>query len=277
MESGARRRRRMPRPRLRSPLRPRRLLRPAAAVAVSLALLPSCEPGAVVVRGTGAPVQERRAFRHAERLVVEGGLDVTVRVVGNGEGPLPRFSSGGESILWIEAPEDIVHLVEHVVSGDQLTLRTRDGVRLDPVPSVELTVRRLVELTALGSGEIDLEVGDEENEGGPPMAERLSIVARGSVDMRALGTVGALEVTQEGSGDLRLERLRAAQLRHTSRGAGDTWVHVDGPVEVELLGSCDLHIAGDAVVERIETHGSGEVHRVEIRPTRASGDARSPR
>ena len=218
-------------------------------------------------------MQERREFRPVERVTVEGGLEVTVHVVGDGDGPLAPFSRGGGSFLWVEAPEDIVHLVEHIVSGEQLTLRVREGLRLDPIPDLELTVRRLTELEATGSGEVDLQLGAETPPGAPPMCDRLRIVARGSVDMRGSGSVGALEILQEGSGDLRLDGLRAGALRHTSRGSGNAWARVDGPVEVELLGSCDLHLSGAAVIERLDARGAGEV----VRSTRESGDSRNPR
>ncbi|MEE2940679.1 MAG: DUF2807 domain-containing protein [Planctomycetota bacterium] len=258
---------------MRAPSHLERLRAGALFAAGTLALLAACTRPVAVIHGSGAPVQERREFRPVERVTVEGGLELTVHVVGSGDGPLAPFSRGGGSLLWIEAPDDIVHLVEHVVTGDHLTLRVRDGLRLDPVPSLELTVRRLAVLEANGAGEVDLRAGAASATGSPPMCERLRIVARGSVGVRGRGTVGALEILQEGSGDLRLERLRAGALLHRSRGSGNAWVHVDGPVEVELLGSCDLHVSGDAVFERIDARGDGEV----IRPTRGSDDARSPR
>ena len=250
-----------------------RLHAAAMTAAGTVALISACTAQAPVVHGSGAPVQERREFRPVERVTVGGGLELTVHVVGSGDGPLARFSQGGDSFLWIEAPEDIVHLVEHVVSGDHLTLRVRDGLRLDPVPNLELTVRRLAELEARGAGEVDLRMGGEAAAGAPPMCEDLRIVARGSADVRGSGTVGSLEILQEGAGDLRLERLRASALRHRSHGSGNTWALVDGPVEVELLGSCDLHLSGDATIERIDVQGDGEV----LRPTPGSGDGRSPR
>ena len=245
----------------------------AAAILGITALLGSCTEQSLVVHGSGAPVQERREFRPVERVTVEGGLELTVQVVGNGDGPLAPFSRGGGSFLWVEAPEDIVHLVEHVVTGDHLTLRVREGLRLDPIPDLELTVRRLTELEALGSGDVELRLGRDDSPGSPPMCDRLRIVARGSVDVRGSGSVGALEILQEGSGDLRLDGLRAGALRHTSRGSGNAWARVDGPVEVELLGSCDLHLSGAAVIERLDARGAGEV----VRSTRESGDSRSPR
>lgn len=249
-------------------------LRAGAVALLAMGVLSaSCAEESLVIHGSGAPVQERRELRPVERVTVEGGLELTVKVVGDGDGPLAPFSRGGSSFLWIEAPEDIAHLVEHIVSGDHLTLRVREGLRLDPMPDLELTVRRLTELVALGSGEVDLQLGAETPSGAPPMCDRLRIVARGSVDMRGSGSVGALEISQGGSGDLRLDGLRAGALRHTSRGSGNAWARVDGPVEVELLGTCDLHLSGAAVIERIETRGDGEV----VRSTRGSGDSRSPR
>lgn len=248
--------------------------RARALVAVGgAALLAACTRPVTVVHGSGASVQERRALRPVERVTVEGGLELTVHVVGSGDGPLASFSRGGDSYLWIDAPEDILHLIQHVVTGDHLTLRVRDGLRLDPVPSLELTVRRLAELEASGTGEVDLRVGGAPAPGSPPMCERLRIVARGSIDVRGSGTVGALEILHDGSGELHLERLRAGALRHRSGGSGDAWAFVDGPVEVELLGSSDLHLGGGAVIERLDARGDGKV----VRPTRESGDARTPR
>lgn len=245
----------------------------AVVLLAMTALLVACSRETSVIHGSGARVQERREFRPVERVTVEGGLELAVRVVGSGDGPLAPFSRGGGSYLWVEAPEDIVHLVEHVVSGDHLTLRVRDGLRLDPIPDLELTVRRLTEVEALGAGEVELQLGGEVQAGSPPMCEQLRIVARGSADMRGSGTVGALTILQEGSGELRFDRILAEALKHTSRGSGNVWACVDGPVEVELLGSCDLHLSGDAVIERLDVRGAGEV----VRSTRESGGARSPR
>lgn len=211
-------------------------------------------------------VQEKRTLRPVERITVEGSLDLSLRVVGTGEERLPRFSSGGEAVLWIEATEDLLGFVEHEVDGNRLVLRTRGGVRLDPPPSLELTVRRLTELEARGRSDVILDLG-EPAEGSPPLTERLALRTSGSVDVRGRGSVAVLDIQQLGSGDLRLGDVRAGRLHHSAKGSGTAWVHVEDTVDVELLGSCDLHLAGPASIERQVTRGSCEV----IRPTRRDG------
>lgn len=244
------------------------------AALAGLALV-ACGRPAEVVRGRGPLVQQRRTFRPVEEVVVRGDVDLWVRVIGDGHGPLPRHASGVEAVLWIEAPEDLLGLVEVAVDGDRLLLGPADGARLDPVPSLELTVSRLRVLSAEGRGEVRLAFGEGAGFG-PPMVDAFHLRVEGSVDVRGAGSVGALRIEQVGSGDLHLGGLLATSLVHRARGSGDTWVRVDGAVDVDLEGSGDLYLSGDARVEARRERGSGEV----VFGPRAGGSdpaARAPR
>lgn len=227
-------------------------------VAVAVLLLAACTEPDEVVRGRGALVQQRRTFRPVEEVVVRGDVDLAVRVIGDGEGPLPRHASGVEAVLLVEAPEDLLHLVEVAVEGDRLFLGPAGGVRLDPVPSIELTVSRLRSLTAEGRGEVRVAFGAASGFGAP-MVEAFALRVTGSVDVRATGAVGSLSIEQAGSGDLHLGGLGAGALHHRSRGSGDAWVWVNGPVEVDLEGSGDLHLSGEPRWLARRERGSGEV------------------
>ena len=120
-------------------------------------------------------------------------------------------------------------------------------------------MRRLTEVEARGAGEVDLRMGDEVAAGVGSDEQRLRIVARGERRRARGGSVGALDPPGR-FGDLRLERLRAGALVHeASSGSGGRLGPRGRPGPWRLLGTCDLHLGGDAVIERIDARGDGEV------------------
>ena len=208
----------------------------------------------MVVRGTGSIVQERRPLRHTDRVVLEGELDVSIDLVA-----AQSASVGGvrDTVVWIEGANDLLEYVEtEVVDGSELHVRYRDGVRLDPTPTIEIQCGRLVRLAALGAGTVRVQgLGAGVRDG-----EHVRVEAHGAVDVRGSGAVDRLVLVQTGAAELHLSKVAAREVEHSSTGAGDAWIHATDRVTTSLRGACDLHLKGDATGEQ-SVVGVGQVHR----------------
>lgn len=228
-----------------------------ALVPLMGAAMVSCSDSVAVTRGVGAIVQEQRTLRPIQSVEVNGGIDLTIHVRGDGDqGRLP-IATKRDTLVWIDAPEDLIPLVIVEPRGSVLRVGPKDGVRLDPIPTVEVYTDRLVSVVADGAG--DVRVTMDLLEGGT--IPELSLLSRGAVDFHGEGRLGRLVVDQSGSGDMHLENLAASVAEIHSSGSGDVWADVSGRVRVRLTGACDLFLTGTAVVEELEILGSGKVHR----------------
>ncbi|QDV07145.1 hypothetical protein Poly30_26640 [Planctomycetes bacterium Poly30] len=214
--------------------------------------------GPTVIRGSGPVVQEQRTFRPIERIELRGRVDLSVLVLPSEEGALLE-STGPETVVFLEGASDLLSWVETTLDGTTLTLRFRDDVRLDPLPSIEVQTARLLGISSVGSGDVRLS-------GVTSFATRgsaLSIAMTGSGDLAAEGAVDTLEVRHVGSGDLDLRHLRSRTASYSGLGSGDAWVHVKDSLRSRLTGTGDLYLLGDVPDERVdsETIGSAELRR----------------
>ncbi len=226
---------------------------PLAFVVALAAVVTGCSDGTVVIRGAGSIVQERRQLRHTDEIVLSGELDVIVRLV-----PASDAATGGntDAVVWIEGASDLIDHVRTIMHGSSVHVDYRDGVRLDPLPTIEIQCSRLRVLSARGTGTVrisDLGIGLRPG-------ETCEIDARGTVDIRASGEVESLVLRQMGAADLHFADVIAGTVDHSSAGNGDAWIHATDHVTTSILGSTDLFVTGTAtVVESIA--GGGQVHR----------------
>lgn len=227
---------------------------------LSLGATTGCGPdGPKVIHGTGPVIRQQREYRPADTIKVEGYTDLVIEVLPLGPGALPE-DSGGPTVVYLEGAADLLDWVETDLSGDTLSISFRDGVRLDPLPSIEVHTSYLVELESLGSGEVRLSGLSPSSTHGEP----LGLQFMGSADLQAEGTVGELRVEQIGSGDLDLRGLQCASTHYSGLGSGDVWVHVTESLSASLKGSGDLYLHGTVPDERVETSvlGGGKIIRV---------------
>lgn len=217
----------------------------------------SCSDPVAVTRGVGAIVQERRNLRPIDAIEVHGGIDLSIKV-GPGIGDaLSPTSSEPETLVWIDAPEDLIPLVVIETHGSTLRIGPKDGARLDPVPTIEVYTSRLVSVVADGSGEVRLVMAAPDGK----LRPTLSLTSRGAVDFQAKGQVGEIVVEQSGAGDMHLGGLTASVARISSSGSGDVWADASKRAQVSLKGSCELYLTGTATIEKQVVLGSGKIHR----------------
>lgn len=247
---------------------PRR--RAALALAAPLVALPfgvaaaglvGCGEGRVVVRGTGDIVQEQRRIRPTDAVVVEGDIDLAIRLVP----PVTWTGSARDSVVWVEGARDLVDYVETVVVGSELLVRVRDDARLDPVPSIEIQSTGLRRVAAIGSGIVRIDgvgVGIDGD-------DAFTIEAVGSVGVYANGSVDALVLRQAGAADLHLENVEARVIDHSAAGSGDAWIYATEEVRTAVGGAADVHVYGPARIVP-SVGGAGKVRRA----TKVADDSR---
>ena len=203
-------------------------------------ILAACGPdGPRVIHGTGTVDRELRDFLPLQRIQVEGYTDLAIEVLPMEPGQLAE-SSGPGTFVYLEGAEDLLPWVETDVSGDTLIISFREGVRLDPLPSIEVQVGYLVELTSYGSGEIRLTGLTPRSTRGEP----LKLQFTGSADLHAQGEVDDLEIEQIGSGNLDLRGLKSRSADYSGLGSGEVWVYATESVNASVKGSGDLYVHG---------------------------------
>lgn len=221
------------------------MIRPA------LALLSAGLLSAMVVTGCGVrfddgpSVSETRPVAPFERISVQGSTDVDVRL---GERASVVVRGGKETVDEVRTEVRDGTLVIEQDDHDTLTL---DGQRL----RVEVVVPRLVSADVRGSGDLDVDLGDER-------VTALDLSIQGSGDVTASGRVSTLHAAVDGSGDLQLDELRAADAAVSIEGSGDAGVRVDHALRATIAGSGDIAYAGDPVVHS-DVEGSGDLSRID--------------
>lgn len=130
-------------------------------------------------------------------------------------------------------------------SGDIVADGRVDAMVLETLGSGDMNLKALsstgAEVSMAGSGDIHL---------GKIEGSRLSIITRGSGDVRAIGSAGLVDVTVEGSGDVDLSKLKATDATVTIRGSGDVALACERTLKIEQLGTGDVRHTGAAQVTR---------------------------
>ncbi|MFT5735033.1 MAG: hypothetical protein ACJAZN_001978 [Planctomycetota bacterium] len=232
--------------------------------AVVIGSLASCDGnGPKVIQGSGPVVREQRTRRPIERIHVEGYVDLSIEILPSEKGSLPE-SNGPDTLIFLEGASDLLGWVETELEGDILRIRFRDGVRLDPLPSIEVQTGHLVELSTLGSGDVHLRHVQ-------PLATRgaaLALKVTGSGDIHADGALHALEIQHIGSGDLDLRKLISGTVTYSGLGSGDAALHVEETLTSSLNGSGDLTLYGPVPEERVTSSVLGSCELIRIRVPR---------
>lgn len=219
----------------------------------ALALLSAGLLSAMVVTGCGVrvddgpSVSQTRAVAPFERISVHGSTDVDVRL---GQRASVVVRGGKDTVDEVRTDVRDGTLVIERDDRDTLTL---DGQRL----RVEVVVPRLASGEVDGSGDLDVDLGAE------PL-EALELSIQGSGDVTASGRVRKLQAAVNGSGDLHLDDLRAADAAVSIEGSGDADVRVDRALRATIAGSGDIAYAGDPQI-RSDVEGSGDLSRIDRR------------
>jgi hypothetical protein len=234
--------------------------RAARVLALGLATLVfwSCDD---VVTGSGHVIEE-------ERLVSGFG---GVRLDTEGDILLMQGETEG---LAIEAEDNIVAELITEVIADQLVIRTRPDIELEPTRPIiyRITIANVRSLAIDGSGSIladgvetdELELGiDGSGEIALEAlrANRIQTTIDGSGDIVLSGVVDREVVEIDGSGNYDALELQARSGHAGIDGSGAVRMYVTDELSVDIDGSGDVLVKGEARLSS-SVRGSGEVRRV---------------
>ncbi len=153
----------------------------------------------------------------------------------------------------MEGANDLLRLVETKIVDDTLVIRFKDGVRLDPLPSIEVHTTHLVALESRGDGDLRLQ-------GVVPSCTRgqvLELTLKGSGDVRGDGSLERLSIQHLGSGDVDLRALNAETIDYAGYGSGDARLCASEALESNTYGCGDLFIYGTVPDERMKVSPVG--------------------
>jgi hypothetical protein len=215
------------------------LLATAALLAGLLILLPGCII-TTGVEGSGNRVSEERDLEPFTGIYLAGSEEVVVTV-------------GEPQSVTVEADDNLIDLVETMVQGGKLFVRTEKRYRSSTGIRVVVGVPELGEVSLAGSG--DMEISGLEAEG-------FSAAIAGSGTISARGTVESLVANVTGSGDIRLFELEARSAEALITGSGDIEVRATESLDASVTGSGDIRYRGNPEKVRKSVTGSGDIEPV---------------
>lgn len=249
-----------------------RSLRLTAVIALTGTLVMVCSPAmawdwsfGTAVAGSGQVTKSQRQITGFKGLSLE--LPSNVEII-QGE---------AESVL-IETDQNIAPLIETVVEGDQLKIRSIPRSKSLKPTLLKITVqaRTMERISISGSGDVkaaklqaktmearisgsgDIYIGTLDT-------DSLTVAISGSGDFFAGGRANTVRLSIAGSGDVKASTLAAKNVTLSIAGAGDAKVWVTDTLNVQIAGSGDVEYYGDALVSK-SVVGSGRVRRLGTAP-----------
>lgn len=235
----------------------------AAAASLCLALTPLAASAhgwwGGSTSGDGKKTTQARAVGEFKAVRLEGSLDVKVKV-------------GAPAAVAVTIDENLQPLVETVLDGDTLVIKTKGSMSYHGEGRVELSTPTLRGFWIEGSGDAAIEGGQGDLTlsvaGSGDIAWRgaagkLVVEIAGSGDVKLAGTADQADLEVAGSGDIAARELTARSAEVEVAGSGDVELTLaGGTLRAEVAGSGDVHWYGTAQVERVSVSGSGEIaHR----------------
>ena len=208
-----------------------------------------------------------------------------IRLLGS---PTVYYTQADSVSLRVEAPEDLLELVETEVHDGVLTVQLRDGaqdiIRLkrlisgDDV-SIFVTSPDLIDVQLVGSGDfkcdshLDTDNLNVELRGSGDMDFRdiicdqlkVTLVGSGDMDIKHVVAIRS-DMELVGSGDLEISQQDVAETHIMLKGSGDIKAGFSrcGNVVSELRGSGDINLRGHVRSLQKSVYGSGDLHAEQL-------------
>ncbi|MBR7799676.1 head GIN domain-containing protein [Undibacterium fentianense] len=217
------------------------------------------------VQGSGKIVKQERGARNfrAIQISVPGKIEL---------------KQGGTEGVWIETDDNIQAILDVVVEGETLKIRTKEKNLQTKTRTMHIVVnfKDLDDFALEGSGNVkadkinstDLKLrigGSGEMDVADLRAETLKVSIGGSGNFSARGTVPQISGSIGGSGSLDLAKLAAKDVRVSIGGSGSVQTWVSDNLNVSIGGSGNVNYYGDPRVSK-SIGGSGSVTRKGAQP-----------
>ncbi len=223
----------------------------------ALLLITACGTGLSRVEGTGEPVTKVVPVAMLSGITVDGSMDVIV-------------VRGDTQRVEVTAQPELIDLLKTKVDNGMWEVTTTADFRTDKGFIVRLTVPMLNSVIVEGSGSVTSE--QVYNTGKTHLAVKgsgsiaidtlheglLEVIIEGSGSISVNGTCRELELTGQGSGDLKALGLAANEADIDLHGSGGAEVTVISGLEATLSGSGSLRYRGKPEASTT-VEGSGSV------------------
>jgi hypothetical protein len=160
---------------------------------------------------------------------------------------------GPEQHVVIVGDDNLVPLIEAVVQGDELTLRSTQSYQSDEPVIVRVVVPSLQRLHLSGATEAELR-----RLAGPELAVTVS----GAAEVALEGHVDRLTLEVSGAADLDATRLEAQAVTLRASGAGAAKVHARDSLDVRASGAVSVEVSGRPARVTEDVSGAAVVRRV---------------
>ena len=187
--------------------------------------------------GSGRIVTEERPFPGATRIELRSAEPLRVL-----RGDTPRLRLTGD--------DNLLALIRTEVEGGTLIVEARDSYRAARPLQVEVTLPALAALSVPGGADAEIAAIDP---------ERFVLAADGASRIHARGETRELVAEINGSGETRLDELRARVVRIRLNGEGDVHLRAERELVAELNGGGDIVYRGRPETVRVETNSRGRL------------------
>jgi hypothetical protein len=190
------------------------------------------------IKGSGNVTTETRK--------VSGFKEVTLA----GSGQLTLEQNGTES-LTITADDNLMQYLTSEVSGNKLTLGTKEHTNVSPSKDIiyKLTVKDLNSINVAGSGSADAK---------GIKTDQLKVVVAGSGSFSGAGSADQQDIMIAGSGDYHGANVKSRVVTISIMGSGSADLDAADKLSATIMGSGDIKYSGDPTVTKTIL-GSGSV------------------
>jgi len=229
----------------------------AAVLVLSAVLFASFLQSKDCENGSGAPEKKTMDIGELHGIVLQGPMEV-------------KLHRAASQTVTVEAQPNLIGLLGTKVSNGVWTINTTKCYTSDKPFTVHIGVPVIDRVSVLGSGNVtgtdvfetgalDLSI---QGSGDIRMAVKAGTVdtkVQGSGNVVLTGDCQELAASVAGSGDIRAGELRTVNAKAVVVGSGDVIVRVSGTLTAAITGSGDVKYHGEpARIER-QTAGSGTV------------------
>jgi hypothetical protein len=189
------------------------------------------------LQGSGVAATQARNVPAFAAVDLAGASEVAVHV-------------GGRQSVVVHADDNLIKLVTTEVQGRKLVIATTGSFTTKSAMRVDVTVPTLVAATLSGDGIVSVDA---------VKAEQFTARLPGSGVLRVSGTVGSLDATLAGSGDLQLQNLISRDATVAVAGAGRLQVNATRTLDASVAGSGAIFYEGNPSKVTQSVTGSGAI------------------
>lgn len=217
------------------------------------------------VTGSGNIKKETRSVSDFTGIALSGNINV-------------ELSYGTSNTITLEGDDNLLPLIETVVEGENLVVKTKDktGIKTNKKIRVSVSVARLTNLKVSGSGNITGN-GDFSNSGTTDISvsgsgninvgvgsfneTKINISGSGNITLKGQNT-NNITAKISGSGDIDCSNFSANDVLAHVSGSGNIKVYANKSIDAKISGSGNIFYKGPAGNINLKSAGSGKIIKV---------------